>query len=183
MSKFLNNILPVREYKYGEFKVFSIFDFMGKMMIAKMVEKKLNKDIFDSEISVTDILKSEIIKDLEFSYNTRNNTIECPENTCFTVVKSFQFAPLAKKIVSIVNKKSKNNLPKMTQFSQEGVNIHLLQKRYGNARVPDYDGQLLLGKVWVDHLIALGMDSENAHHTIKLAVSEIVNILNSNRVK
>lgn len=183
MSKFLNSILPVQEYRYGEFKVFSIFDFMGKMMVAKMAEKKLNKNLLDLDISVTDILKSEIIKGMEFSYSHRNNAIVCPENTCFIVVKSIQFGPLVKKIISIINKKSRNTMPKMTQFIQDGVNINLLQKRYGSTKVPDYDGQLLLGRVWVDHLIALGMPSENAYSTVELAVSEIVNVLNSNRVK
>ncbi len=183
MSKFLNSILPVQEYRYGEFKVFSIFDFMGKMFIAKMAEKKLNKDLMDSEISVTDILKKEIIKGMEFSYSQRNNTVFCEENTCFLVVKPIQFGPLVKRLISILNGKKQNDLPKMMQFQGIGVDIYLTQKRYGSTKSPDYDGPLLLGKVWVDHLIALGMPSENAHKTIETTVVDIVNILNTNRVK
>lgn len=182
MSKFLNSILPVQEYRYGEFKIFSIFDFMGKMFIAKMAEKKLNKNLMDSEISVTGILKKEI-KDMKFSYSQRNNTIFCEENTCFLVVKPIQFGQLIKRLTSILNGKKQNDLPKMMKFQGIGVDIYLTQKRYGNTKSPDYDGPLLLGGAWVDHLIALGMPSENAHKIIETAVVDIVNILNTNRVK
>lgn len=183
MDKFLNSILPVREFKYGEFKVFSIFDFMGKMMLAKIVEKVLQKNLRDSDISVTEIFKDYLIKDIKFRYNQRNSAIVCDENTCFLIVKSSQFSSLIKKIVSILNKKRKNDLPKMVQFSQDGINLHLKQQKYGSTKAPDYDGPLFLGGVWVDHLKALGMPSENAHETVQNAVSELVRILNNNRVK
>lgn len=184
MSKFLNSILPVQEFKYGEFKVFSIFDFMGKMMLAKIVEKALKLNIEASEISISEVSKDYLTKDIKLAYSPRNKSVICEENTCFLVVKPIQFSSLVKKAINIVNGKRRNDLPKMIQFIQkDDINIHLRQQKYGSTKEPDYDGPLLLGWVWVDHLTALGMPSEKAHEVIQNVVSEIVKILNTNRVK
>ena len=122
-------------------------------------------------------------KSYKLVYNKRNNTIDNSEHWCFTIVQKHRFDTFIKKVINIISKeKTKNSLAKQDQFYQDGININLLRRR-SSIREPEYDGPLFLGKVWVDHLIALGMPSENAHEHVSNAVKDIVNILQTNRVK
>lgn len=180
-SNFINSILPIQQYRYGEFKRFSIFDFMGKMFIAKIAEMKLNKQITDSEIEVTPFRGDEYILNLKFTLNKSNNTLDNDSHACFTI--GARKSELIQKVVRILQKSRRNDLPKRIQFRSEGINIYLLEYLKNSPTKINYDGLILSGKVWVDHLVALGLTLENAQAVVTLICETVTDSLQTKRVK
>lgn len=172
-------LIKTKKYQYGEHYVFSIFDFMGHLILAKMLSNKNIPLPKESEITVEDVSEDSFKLSENFHYlNLRNLAIEGIEgHSTFKVVYNKEIK-LLQQAIKIVAGTKQNLIQKRFSFRSAGVYLETTIKKPKSSQI-EYLGILLDGTTWVDHLHAKGMSRPMAIEIVSIAVKSIANILNT----
>lgn len=173
------NQSPLKKYVYGELYVFSIFDFMGKLFLAKMAENNNIEYPRDQDIEILDVNINDLYFEGMNNLNTRNWTIEGFDRQATFTIKYKRKELLVRQIIKIIGGTKINNIAKRIHFRSNKEVIEMEMRTRTNSPKEEYVGPFLDGKVWVNHLEAKGMPREKAQQSVEYIVQEYVKDLNN----